>query len=458
MGSNIMKKIGVRNKTTLYFVLVLIFIISFIFANFVFSNSDLRLGPAQSERAQLRSSGIGTGSEGKAAPGISDGSSGGVGGGGDVPVSFSYQCGPFCGDGLRNCGEDGECDTADDVEDCDDGRHCANGDWCLSDNDCDDGSACEPRNPSEDGGDCPADCGSGNMCGNGIVDPGEECDDSCLQGDPDICEPGIDDGDGCNYLCMDEYCGDSIVQEGLGEECDDGNDIDGDGCSSSCQWESVCGDGIVEPPEECEVDDDCNLDETCSETCECELPPDTEVCCWYDDGQQECSEETPEQCETYPGGFTYPSPSCDVINECPDSCGCSYVTCGELQTLTLTLPELNVDVSSLGGDESCTVPACSVTSVNKNVCGSFAFDAFQECTGATCNFGGDYIGEVVWYWVVVDNCNLGTVNYFAAEHSGQYNVVKDDGSPCLSGSYQGTLIGCPGEECYAPETITITVG
>jgi len=51
-------------------------------------------------------------------------------------------------------------------------------------------------------------------------------------------------------------CGDSILE--TDEECDDGNTIDGDGCSSSCQTESTvptCGNDFTEPGEACDGDD-----------------------------------------------------------------------------------------------------------------------------------------------------------------------------------------------------------
>jgi cysteine-rich repeat protein len=58
-----------------------------------------------------------------------------------------------------------------------------------------------------------------------------------------------------------------IVQDGIGEECDDGNDQSGDECSSDCQIE-VCGDGILQVTlgEEC---DDGNLDDDdgCNNEC-----------------------------------------------------------------------------------------------------------------------------------------------------------------------------------------------
>src|SRR5262249_2026566 len=59
-------------------------------------------------------------------------------------------------------------------------------------------------------------------CGNGVPDGGEQCDDG-----------NIVDGDGCDSNCTLTACGNGIVT--TGEACDDGNLADGDGCSSTCQ-------------------------------------------------------------------------------------------------------------------------------------------------------------------------------------------------------------------------------
>ena len=61
------------------------------------------------------------------------------------------------------------------------------------------------------------------------------CGDGMVQFWAEMCDDGNTvDGDGCNAACQDEYCGDGIPQEGLGELCDDGNTISGDGCTADC--------------------------------------------------------------------------------------------------------------------------------------------------------------------------------------------------------------------------------
>ena len=59
-------------------------------------------------------------------------------------------------------------------------------------------------------------------------------------------------------------CGDGIA--GPNEACDDGNQVDDDGCSNECTLSSVCGDAEVEGPEEC---DDGNVSEldSCDNLC-----------------------------------------------------------------------------------------------------------------------------------------------------------------------------------------------
>lgn len=63
------------------------------------------------------------------------------------------------------------------------------------------------------------------VCGDGVVDYAESCEDG-----------NFENGDGCNSLCILEYCGDGLVNT-PSEQCDDGNFEGGDGCAS-CLLES----------------------------------------------------------------------------------------------------------------------------------------------------------------------------------------------------------------------------
>jgi cysteine-rich repeat protein len=101
-----------------------------------------------------------------------------------------------------------------------------------------------------------------HICGDGHVDPGEECDDGNLSG-----------GDGCSADCQLEVCGNGIV-EGA-EECDDGNNMNGDGCTKYCTLEA-CGNAVLDSGEEC--DDGNTMDgDGCDSNCMIEeVPVDTD--------------------------------------------------------------------------------------------------------------------------------------------------------------------------------------
>src|SRR5215831_19049821 len=71
------------------------------------------------------------------------------------------------------------------------------------------------------------------VCGNGVVEAPELCDDGNLVS-----------GDGCDANCTPTGCGNHVVT--AGEQCDDGNVVSGDCCSATCQLEPAgapCDDG-----------------------------------------------------------------------------------------------------------------------------------------------------------------------------------------------------------------------
>src|SRR5207244_323904 len=51
-------------------------------------------------------------------------------------------------------------------------------------------------------------------------------------------------------LCVLPACGDGFVDPN--EACDDGNSVDGDGCTRDCTSTGVCGNGIRDEGEQCD--------------------------------------------------------------------------------------------------------------------------------------------------------------------------------------------------------------
>ncbi|MFZ4057382.1 MAG: DUF4215 domain-containing protein [Ferruginibacter sp.] len=122
------------------------------------------------------------------------------------------------------------------------------------------------------------------ICGNGVVESGEVCDDG-----------NLNDFDGCTNVCTIQIgfscsgspsvcstvCGDGL--KAGAETCDDGNAANGDGCSATCATEtgyscfgipsictSVCGDGIVANDEACD-DGNVALGDGCTNACAVEV-------------------------------------------------------------------------------------------------------------------------------------------------------------------------------------------
>jgi cysteine-rich repeat protein len=90
------------------------------------------------------------------------------------------------------------------------------------------GEVCDDGNILN-GDSCSADCTGTGFCGNGVLNPGEECD------------VGAGESPGCDSDCSFVKCGDGHVNAAAGEECDNGL-FDTDDCDVDCTL-PACGDG-----------------------------------------------------------------------------------------------------------------------------------------------------------------------------------------------------------------------
>lgn len=266
----------------------------------------------------------------------------GLGNSDEAPDACRSDCRlPVCGDGVQDAGE--QCDDGNlEVGDgCDSG--------CAREYVCGDG-VCEVQK-GEGCSVCAQDCcvcGDGVCdaaqgetcrfchseccpdCGNGAVEPGEQCDDG-----------NYADNDGCAVDCVDEdgtpTCGNGVLEGS--EACDDGNLTAFDGCSPACQVEFTCGDGACETA----TGETCQLcQEDCCPNCgngaldageECDGANLDGLTCTgacYDGGSLAC---TP-WCVYDWSGCTGDLPTCgDGVMECGEACdGGDFggATCGSL--------------------------------------------------------------------------------------------------------------------------------
>eukprot|EP00163_Fabomonas_tropica_P026348 TRINITY_DN4804_c0_g1_i3.p1 TRINITY_DN4804_c0_g1~~TRINITY_DN4804_c0_g1_i3.p1 ORF type:complete len:2031 (+),score=541.93 TRINITY_DN4804_c0_g1_i3:650-6094(+) len=263
------------------------------------------------------------------------------------------------------------------------------------------------------------------LCGNGINEPTEECDDGNTAGG-DGCTAGckIQSGCTCNgspkSIC--QCCGNGR-REGS-ETCDDGNFSNGDGCSSACSTEpgwfcttaspnvcEKCGNGKLEGAETC---DDGNLanGDGCTSSCRVE-------------NGYTCT-GTPSQCENCGNGRMEHTETCDDGNKVSGD-GCSS-TCKKEGGFTCTgTPSVchNCGNGKREGPEKCddgnVTPGdgCSATCTIEN--------------GYTCSSGNP---------TVCQKCGNGKKE--GTESCDDANITPGDGcsATCtIEGGYTCTLVG-----------------
>jgi cysteine-rich repeat protein len=235
----------------------------------------------------------------------------------------------------------------------------------------------------------------GPACGDGVIDPGETCDDGAAN---------ADDG-ACTAACQTAICGDMLVQAGV-EDCDDGNMDDTDACVAGCK-NATCGDGFVGPAEMC---DDGNMidDDACGNNCAPGSCGDGklqmgEEC---DDGNMVDTDTCLNSCFTAKCGDM-------VVQDMVDQCDDGNMSNLDMCTNTCKTPTcMDAIQSGLESDVDCGGP-CSKCAAGKacfagNDCGS------GQCTMNKCT--------------IAPSCKaIKTGNAMAAD--GVYNIDPDGAGP-----------------------------
>jgi cysteine-rich repeat protein len=192
-----------------------------------------------------------------------------------------------------------------------------------------------------------------SLCGDGLVDstlvadgvnPREQCDDG-----------NITSGDGCDALCIDEFCGDAIDNDGANEECDSGannSDTLPNTCRSNCTL-PTCGDSVVDSNEFCD-DGNPNSGDGCSSSCTVEACGDgflnifTEQC---DTGTAN-SNTAPDACR-----LDCTVPRCgDGVKDSTDICDGA-----DLGTNTCASADPNSPAGTLSCNSDCTLNTSQCT-------------------------------------------------------------------------------------------------
>ncbi|HYC54687.1 MAG TPA: DUF4215 domain-containing protein [Candidatus Binatia bacterium] len=229
--------------------------------------------------------------------------------------------------------------------------------------------------------------GSCPDCGNTVIDAGEGCDDG-----------NETSGDGCTAECVDEFCGDSVINDSGTEECDDGDansDTTPNACRENCT-DPICGDGVTDMGEEC---DDGNEDEndgcttactSCGngtasgpEACDDGNNADGDCCasdCTFEAAGGPCvdapsSDCTSPQCNGLGACAEAPANEddpCDDGDECTTASTCDVGVCGNPVYVVTGAACSWLAVANPGADNTKSINVNNGSEVTGNWCGNFA--------------------------------------------------------------------------------------
>jgi cysteine-rich repeat protein len=373
---------------------------------------------------------------------------------------------------------------------------------------------------------------AGPLCGNGVIDGAEQCDEGDANGNQDgrcsdvcnwvcnvdtdcadtepcngaetcvdhRCTDGTqqDDGTSCgtaklcrNGSCTDAVCGDDFTTA-PNEECDDANTTLGDGCENDCKYSCVS----TDTARNCTPSDPCKGQGTCNDTthvCAAGTPLNDNVSCGT--GKYcKASVCTTAMCGN---GMVEPGETCDLgtsngtagsgckanctyecvnaATDCPATTFCNMNTCNTAHACA-AVADTAKNGMSCGTNLVCSNGNCVAPTA---VCGN----GVKE-TGEACDFGtgnGSNTGCTNCQFsctLLPDSCNDGnlcngtetcsavTVNGQAGQKCNQTAPAPAAGTTCATGKIclnqlcvnstcgDGIISTVNGEQCEPPNTAT----
>ncbi|MBU1242590.1 DUF4215 domain-containing protein [Myxococcota bacterium] len=344
---------------------------------------------------------------------------------------------------------------------------------------------------------CKVDPKTVDACGDGIVDPGEECDQgefggvTCnalgFYGDDGILSCGADcafDVSGCG-----SFCGDGEVDTAYAEDCD-GTNLNGSSCTSlgavggvlrcseGCRYDlsectSICGNGRVENEEACDDGDTAGGD-GCSSACaleagfDCTLTNPTVCTAICGDGllvgDEPCDGDLFGGKTCSSEGFYSGTLSCDSdcrldTRSCEGLCGDGLLQEGHEDCDGVNL---NAQTCTTQGFYQGTLRCGAGCTFDVSGCGSFCGDGVIDGTygevcdglalaGNTCTGLGYHGGTLACLadcsdldtasCVSVGSCGDGTIQTAFGEQCDGANL---DGQDCGDFGHHGTGLSCDG--------------